>query len=149
MRVVVDWEGAPANLFFPRDTTSAGCWTNSSAMLARERELGELKSRLVANGVARVPHATGGHPVVGRADRALRRQDQFASSTSIMAELAVGAQQRLQVLLDDCCGSGRRRDEDKARERLARSCARRRAARPARLNLLRRKPDSHDHHPDC
>jgi PAS domain S-box-containing protein len=47
--VVAEWEGAPANLFYLRDTTGRRLLDEQlKATLARERELGELKSRLVA-----------------------------------------------------------------------------------------------------
>ncbi len=118
--VVVDWEGAPANLFFLRDTTQRWLLDEQlKAMLARERELGELKSRLVA--MASHEFRTPLAAILSSAELIEHYGDKISAAEqhSIMAELVAGAQ-RLQVLLDDLLRLDGA-DEDKLKERLARS----------------------------
>ncbi len=116
--VVVDWEGAPANLFFMRDTTQRRLLDEQlKATLARERELAELKSRLVAmaSHEFRTPLAAilSSAELIGHYGDKISADEQRA----IMAEL-VAASGRLQHMLDDLLRLDGA-DEDKLKQRLA------------------------------
>lgn len=118
--VVAEWEGAPANLFYLRDTTGRRLLDEQlKATLARERELGELKSRLVA--MASHEFRTPLAAILSSAELLEHYGDKIEpdEKRSILAEL-VGAAGRMQHMLDDMLRLGDA-GEDKLKERLARA----------------------------
>lgn len=120
--VVAEWEGAPANLFYLRDTTGRRLLDEQlKATLARERELGELKSRLVA--LASHEFRTPLAAILSSAELLEHYGDKIApdEKRSILIEL-VGAAGRMQHMLDDMLRLGDAA-EDKLKERLARASA--------------------------
>lgn len=120
--VVAEWEGAPANLFYLRDTTGRRLLDEQlKATLARERELGELKSRLVA--LASHEFRTPLAAILSSAELLEHYGDKIDpdEKRSILGEL-VGAAGRMQHMLDDMLRLGDAA-EDKLKERLARASA--------------------------
>ena len=118
--VVAEWEGAPANLFYLRDTTGRRLLDEQlKATLARERELGELKSRLVA--LASHEFRTPLAAILSSAELLEHYGDKIDADEkrSILGEL-VGAAGRMQHMLDDMLRLGDA-GEDKLKERLARA----------------------------
>lgn len=118
--VVVEWEGAPANLFYLRDTTQRRLLDEQlKATLARECELGDLKSRLVA--MASHEFRTPLAAILSSAELIAHYGDKIApdEQRSIMAEL-VGAAGRMQHMLDDMLRLGDA-DEEKLKQHLGRA----------------------------
>ncbi len=118
--VVAEWEGAPAHLFYLRDTTGRRLLDEQlKATLARERELNELKSRLVA--LASHEFRTPLAAILSSAELLEHYGDKIAphDKRGILAEL-VGAAGRMQHMLDDMLRLGDA-GEDKLKERLARA----------------------------
>lgn len=121
--VVAEWEDAPAHLFYLRDVTARRLLDEQlKATLARERELGELKSRLVAlaSHELRTPLAA----ILSSAELLAHYGERISAGErgAILAEL-VGAAGHMQQMLDDMLRLGSA-DEDTLKQRLAR------AARP-------------------
>ncbi len=120
--VVAEWEGAPAHLFYLRDVTARRLLDEQlKATLARERELGELKSRLVA--LASHEFRTPLAAILSSAELLEHYGDKIDPDErrSILVEL-VGAAGRMQVMLDDMLHLGDA-DEEKLKQRLARASA--------------------------
>lgn len=118
--VVAEWEGAPAHLFYLRDTTGRRLLDEQlKTTLARERELNELKSRLVA--LASHEFRTPLAAILSSAELLEHYGDKIApdDKRGILAEL-VGAAGRMQHMLDDMLRLGDA-GEDKLKERLARA----------------------------
>lgn len=116
--VVVEWEGAPANLFYLRETTQRRLLDEQlKATLARERELGELKSRLVA--MASHEFRTPLAAILSSAELLSHYGGQIGpeEQRNILGEL-VGASGRLQHLLDDLLRL-RDADEEKLKQHLS------------------------------
>ena len=121
--VVAEWEGAPAHLFYLRDTTGRRLLDEQlKATLARERELGELKSRLVA--LASHEFRTPLAAILSSAELLEHYGDKIEADDkrSILAELvrAAGRMQHMVGPLDDMLRLGDA-GEDKLKERLARA----------------------------
>ncbi len=99
--VVVEWEGAPANLFFLKDTTERHAMDEAlKTALVRERELGELKTRLLsmASHEFRTPLAA----ILSSAELIAHYGEKIPADEqqAIMADL-VAAARRMQLMLED------------------------------------------------